>query len=418
MIPKIKMFLFQIVRLTSPIVKTNSLAIMKNLMKPLIFIFSILLLITVLSPVARADSAFQRAIASAEALQEDAAVSVAAARDRVAEAESTLRIVHAAADYASHANDRKAMDVAAKAVAKAELNLREAEQLLTRAKMLLVARGQTLELLRKKASYRHQPRGLLGGTTWDSGTYVRNLPLTLTPEKRAKEDKDLREKLEKAGVSSTRFSTLKDYDFILGIAISTNALVDIGLRVAFDQLSKGHASAELQSGYNLLRERSFDVLDCHSNGAMICLAALSNGDVTAKKVRLMGPQITTEALQEWGELLKVGKTGNGIEQLEILINNHDQVPTISYLTPTKIGPGGALVFIASGVAASVLPVLEKNLQDAIGNKSVFDMFIDHQIREVIPNVIVKRLDCNYGGIYKWVEKCHDFDAYPSQQNPP
>jgi hypothetical protein len=382
-------------------------------MKPLTFIFSVLLLVTVLFPAARAEGVSWRAVAHANSLREEAAASVATARRRVSDAESTLRMVQDAAAYADRSNDPEARAVAAEALSEAKLGLRDAQQLLARAKSLLAAREQVVERLRSgSASYRRSPHGLVGGTTWNVGTYIRNLPSTLTPEQRAKADKELRDKLEKLNIKFENFSALEDYDFILGVAISTSSWKDLGLRVVFDQLTNGQASTELQTGYNLLRERSFDVLDCHSNGAMVCLAALSNGDVVASKVRLMGPQITPEALETWRLLLKDGKAG-GIESLELYINNHDQVPAISYLTTTKKGLGAAVI---SGVSASVASTLEKNLQDAVGNrKSVLDMFIDYQIRTTIPEAKLERFaQCEHGGIYEWVEKCHAFDAYLSQ----
>jgi ferric-dicitrate binding protein FerR (iron transport regulator) len=118
-------------------------------MKPLRFLFSILLSMIALSQLAWADSAVQHAVAFAEALQEEAAVSVVVARDRVAEAESTLRIAQSAADYAGRANDREAMAVAAKAVSEGKQHLREAEQFLSRAKALLATRVRTSEQLRE-----------------------------------------------------------------------------------------------------------------------------------------------------------------------------------------------------------------------------------------------------------------------------
>ena len=79
---------------------------------------------------------------------------------------------------------------------------------------------------------------------------------------------------------------------------------DLKIRVVFDELTKGQFSANEQRLYEKLRGKQFDVLGCHSNGAMICLAALENKDIKAENVVLYGPQVTRESLEMWDKLVQ------------------------------------------------------------------------------------------------------------------
>src|SRR5260370_25116956 len=78
-------------------------------------------------------------------------------------------------------------------------------------------------------------------------------------------------------------------------------------------------------GYAALTGRSFHELACHSNGAMICLAALRNADVKADNAVLYGPQITQKSLEQWDGLVRSGQ----VKSVTLVINSGDVVPPLS-----------------------------------------------------------------------------------------
>lgn len=59
---------------------------------------------------------------------------------------------------------------------------------------------------------------------------------------------------------------------------------------------------------------------------MVCLAALTNGDVQAERVRLCGPQITPAAIESWQTLIERGR----IKTIEINIVRGDPIAPASY----------------------------------------------------------------------------------------
>jgi hypothetical protein len=76
------------------------------------------------------------------------------------------------------------------------------------------------------------------------------------------------------------------------------------------------------SGYATLTGRSFHELACHSNGAMVCLAALERKDVKADNVMLYGPQPTEKALEEWDGMIRSGQAIS----VTLVINSGESVP--------------------------------------------------------------------------------------------
>jgi len=119
--------------------------------------------------------------------------------------------------------------------------------------------------------------GLVGGTTWIHGY---NVPPGPEGEKlRARADEMLHRQMELAGVKDTGMIDPKEYNFIIGVAASSNVLTDLTNRVINDQWQEGRFSAVHEPLYASLRNREFDRLDCHSNGAMVCLAALELGEM-------------------------------------------------------------------------------------------------------------------------------------------
>lgn len=170
---------------------------------------------------------------------------------------------------------------------------------------------------------------LVGGTGWVYGYNVPPGQEQLAAAARG----NLEQQLSLAKVSRDQFPDPADYNMVIGVASAQDAVQDLMNRVIFggptgggDQLSDGNFSADAQPLYASLRGTQTARLDCHSNGAMVCLAALSRGDVGAQDVRLFGPQLTPSAVAKWQELLDIGR----IKSLEVNIMNGDPIAPASY----------------------------------------------------------------------------------------
>lgn len=234
--------------------------------------------------------------------------------------------------------------------------------------------------------------GLIGGTGWQIGYYVAE---DASPELRAKTQDILREQAAAAGIDLNAID-LETYNFVIGLAASTEFWTDMRRRVIFDQLSRGEYTAEYQVAYNALRGRQFEELGCHSNGAMICLAALRNHDVTADRIVLYGPQLTTGSLLDWNEML--AKNGGALQSVEIRVNEGDPVApgslVISNLWPSdRISRYGKIAF-AAAVAAPLL--FEVDL-------------VDDAVNALAPDVNVKTGTCPTGRIP--LPSCHEMALY-------
>jgi len=231
--------------------------------------------------------------------------------------------------------------------------------------------------------YRPSGSALLGGTTWIVGYNVQNADPKLVAKER--EMMALQMKLANSpysdGVDFTR------YNFVLGIAASTDVFTDLSTRVIFDELTNGKFSVEEQKAYDSLKNRQFNELACHSNSAMICLAALENKEVIADRVVLYGPQITIESLGMWDELVRSGR----VKSVQIYINRSDPVPPVSLLA------GGGLVDSAA--------------------LSTFAMFklptITRIINETSPRLTVQTFSCGDGIP---ALDCHAMKAYEARVN--
>jgi tetratricopeptide (TPR) repeat protein len=173
--------------------------------------------------------------------------------------------------------------------------------------------------------------GLVVGTKQEYETYHFHVPEKGQAEATLK----FENRLQQAGVSPQAVTQYLNYDYVIGLASSTSMVGDVVLRVFWDNLSNGRATPLLQRQYEDLRGMSFGTLDCYSNGAMICLGALSKGDVKVANVRLIGPQLTPLALQQWNELLRRGE----IKRLQIFINEGDPVPPLSMVANYLISTG-------------------------------------------------------------------------------
>lgn len=184
-----------------------------------------------------------------------------------------------------------------------------------------------------------------------------------------------------AGIPYNEAVDFDRFNFVLGIASSTSAFTDLRKRVVFDNLSAGKATPKMQSAYNSLKGRSFDELDCHSNGAMICLAALENKDIVADRVVLYGPQITPDSLALWQGLI----ASKRVRSVQIYLNQNDPVPAVS-------------------MALSAKTALKVGLLDV----NVMERFI----KDSAPAIGVKVFAC---GSRVPTLDCHDLHAYKTSR---
>jgi hypothetical protein len=254
----------------------------------------------------------------------------------------------------------------------------------------------------RQASYIKLQDGFVAGTGAKFQNYYRIIPANQTAEQLRISEQTMRDKIQKAGINPDKFIALKDYDFVIGLAASSWKLKDLSVRVAADQLSNGKATPEMQADYDHLRGKSFEQLDCHSNGAMICLAALRRGDITARRVRLYGPQLSDAALRDWARLLDPQSPNNHIDDLEIVLAEHDPIPAISLLADRL------RVWIGDG--SDQQEVLRGNLNAliSIGKSTTVCDRLDGC--RTIPSMRFTRLQCD-AGIYTFVIGCHDLVQY-------
>jgi hypothetical protein len=178
--------------------------------------------------------------------------------------------------------------------------------------------------------------GLVGGTTWTYGFQWPHVKCDQECHDHIKRDLDAQLALYCSSQSDTKKCladglpfTPEMYDLVVSMGSSHVAIEDLATRVVFDGATFGEFSRENKEIFASLSGRQFDTLDCHSNGAMLCLAALRSGDTTAKVVRLFGPQINPEAANRWQEYAAETNT-----KIEIYLNQGDPITAISWKQPT------------------------------------------------------------------------------------
>jgi len=160
----------------------------------------------------------------------------------------------------------------------------------------------------------------------------------------AREMTRLKQLMASSGHAYNESIDFHKYEFVIGIAESTNEFADFH-RVVMDEFSNGRFTATHQAAYNAL-QGSFKYLGCHSNGAMICLAALENHRIRAQHVTLYGPQVTLETLMMWNKLV----TDGYVNSIEMIVNESDPVTGISLLA----GTGGAALSTAAFFRPDIL----------------------------------------------------------------
>ncbi|HXQ17914.1 MAG TPA: hypothetical protein VN814_25120 [Caulobacteraceae bacterium] len=258
----------------------------------------------------RANLAAERAALDTETAQQQANCSAVSKEDAAKITACQQESARLAAAYAAHERGVEAYR-AALAAAEATTPLNPP------------ADSESAQVVRDGRRYTPSGRGLIGGTTWITGFNVQTADPALVARSHAMMDAQMR-------LSNLPYAAGVDFDrynFVLGIAASTDALTDLATRVVFDEMSNGSFSADTRELYASLRGRYFDELACHSNGAMVCLAALERGDVVADSVTLYGPQITVESLKMWDDLVRSGK----VRSVQVMVNRGDPVPPISLL---------------------------------------------------------------------------------------
>ena len=252
----------------------------------------------------------------------------------------------------------------------------------------------------KRAGYTRVAKGLIGGTGWVFEDVYRDVASNLSPEDREAANSRLNDQFTEAGLDPASYMAAKDYEFILGLAVSDSATLDLTMRVLRDNSSEGDFSRYTRENYALLKGKHFDVLDCHSNGAMICLAALKNGDASARKVRLFGPQLSPDAVREWRLLLDKGGFGNKIESLQIIVADGDPVPAASYLY------------------SSVLRYETPPLRDMLFGRALDNILLAPDCEMdglygcyALPAPQIIRLECDERPYPVSIEECHSFAKY-------
>jgi hypothetical protein len=202
------------------------------------------------------------------------------------------------------------------------------------------------------------------------------------------------------------------YNFVLGMASSLDLYTDLWNRVAFDDLANGRFSAQEQLLYEKLRGKQFDELGCHSNGAMLCLAALENEDIQADQVVLYGPQVTRESLQMWNKLVQDRR----VKSVKIYLNENDPVPgaAIAFADVLKSQP-------AAGASLKSYPTADNAAVHGATATAVMatdtGLFqvesLKRTINETSPRLLVQTFPCKLamstGG-------CHVMSMYRSKVN--
>ncbi len=152
--------------------------------------------------------------------------------------------------------------------------------------------------------YRPYGNGFVGGIGWLA---LYSVPPGADASLRRRMIDVFREQSAAAGQHYSEKVDLGRYNFVAGLAASTDRWSDLIRRVILDQARGGPLPELKDPGYASLVGKKFVELGCHSNGAMICLLALTRQDVQADNVVLYGPQITPKTLEQWNSLLSEGE---------------------------------------------------------------------------------------------------------------
>ena len=212
--------------------------------------------------------------------------------------------------------------------------------------------------------------GLVGGTTWTFGFRWPHGSCAGACEAEVK--RRLQQQLalfcssqadpQKCVAAGLPF-TAENYDLVVSMASHHTPLEDLATRAIWDGVEFGEFSRSHKEIFAALTDRQFDVLDCHSNGAMLCLAALRSGQTTAKEVRLFGPQINAVSAALWRDYAAV--TG---AKVSIYINAGDPVPAAAWSLPapqSQAGKAATAAWIKTpiGLSGTVAKTLVETVLD-------------------------------------------------------
>jgi len=254
--------------------------------------------------------------------------------------------------------------------------------------------------------YTFAGNGLIGGTTWT--LYASRKPGE--PEQRMCEV--IKQQSELAGSHYDSGVDCKRYQFVLGIAGSVDPFTDLSNRVAFDDLTNGQFSAHAQGLYDKLRGKRFDELGCHSNGAMICLAALENQDIQAVHVVLYGPQVTRESLEMWNKLVQDGR----VKSVKVYLNENDPVPgaSIAYADYKKNQIAGAAAVSSNPSVDTLARIGTQTTAGAVSELPLFQIdSLKRTINESSPRLEVQTFPCK---LDRTSLGCHELTMYNSKVN--
>ncbi|MGO9445629.1 MAG: hypothetical protein ACLPXB_12735 [Thiobacillaceae bacterium] len=240
----------------------------------------------------------------------------------------------------------------------------------------------------ENAPYRPSGNGMVGGTGWIVGY---NVPKP-TPELIAKSRAMLAEQERLAGHTYADAIDFDHYNFVIGIAADTDFGWDLVKRVVtHDEGTAGQYSIENQPGYAALAGRSFHDLACHSNGAMVCLAALAAKDVKADNVTLYGPQITQQALEQWDSLVRSGQ----VKSVTLVVNSGDPVPPLSLAFED---------YVSSRL---------EGRQETYANKALLETKeLSAAVNETAPRLLVHVYNCSFS--VSDPMHCHGMATYKSE----
>ena len=242
---------------------------------------------------------------------------------------------------------------------------------------------------------------LVGGTSWTYGFKW--------PQKEC--NKECRAELiaricatgpkEKKCDENTLPFTVDNYDMVVSMASYHNFFADLVTRVVFDGPTLGEFTKQHKEIFASLDGREFDTLDCHSNGAMLCLAALKGGLVKAKVVRLFGPQINPKAAELWKGFIDKGM------KVEVYINNGDPVPALSWkLAMTKPKRFARVIPAWVPTIGATIATLPKALNNA--QNDVTDQVMDAELFKY--GLTVQRSSCSR----QITLSCHYMREYESK----
>jgi hypothetical protein len=262
--------------------------------------------------------------------------------------------------------------------------------------------GHPIESSEQTSTINH---GLVGGTSWTYGFKWPKAPCSGECQSAIKSALDKQLSLYCSSqddpaqcVREGLPFTPADYDLVISMGTYHSFIQDLATRVVFDGVTFGKFTAEHKEIFAGLLDRQFNTLDCHSNGAMLCLAALESGRTKAAEVRLFGPQIDPAAAEKWKALASKGV------KVEIYIDNGDPVPALAWQQP-RMSVGQAVTTLWSASATTLTTFVAKTAIAAYEDARTH--WVDTDLNKY--GFTVTRLTCSS----TMNADCHAMKAYES-----